>query len=79
MPFQRLNERREKGHEAFSADAVGGVPGQEQRVLDFWPILSRTWAFKCQLHLFCMVEEPPRVGTMVSSCCDKGIQKRPFL
>jgi hypothetical protein len=34
MPFQRLNERGEKGDEAFGADAVGGVPDQEQCVLD---------------------------------------------
>ncbi len=31
------------------------------------------------LYLFGMVEQPPGVGTMVSSRCDKGIEQRPFL
>jgi hypothetical protein len=34
MPLHRLYEGREKGDEALGADAVGGVPGQKQRVLD---------------------------------------------
>ncbi len=79
MALKRFNERGEKGDEAFGADAVGGVPGQKQRVLDFWAILARTGALQCLLHLFGMVEEPPRVGTMVPSRCNKGIQQRPFL
>ena len=33
MPFQRFKERGEKGNESFGADAVGGVPDQEERVL----------------------------------------------
>ena len=79
MPLQRFDQRGEKRDEAFGADPVGGVPDQEQRVLDFWPILSRARALKRVLHLFCMVEQPPGVSTMVSSRCHKGIQQRPFL
>ena len=30
MPLQRFDQRREKRDEAFGADAVGGVPDQEQ-------------------------------------------------
>ncbi len=41
MPFQGLNERGEKGHEAFGADAVGGVPDQEERMLDVWSIAAQ--------------------------------------
>src|SRR4249919_2984964 len=33
MPLQRFYQSRKKGHEPFGADAVGGVPGQEQRLL----------------------------------------------
>ena len=79
MPLQRFNEDGEKGDKAFGADAVGGVPGQKQRVLDFWAILPRTGALQCLLHLFGMVEQPFGVGTMISSRCDKGIEQRPFL
>ena len=79
MPLQRFKEDGEKRDKPFGADAVGGVPHQEQRVLDVWPILSRTRALQCLLHLFCMVEEPPGVSTMVPSRCHKGIQQRPFL
>ena len=39
MPRQRFDQRREKGHEAFGADPVGGMPDQEQRVLDFWSVM----------------------------------------
>jgi hypothetical protein len=73
MPLQGFDKGGKKRDEAFGTDAVGGVPDQEQRVLDFRSILSRTWALKCLLYFFCMVEEPPRVCTMVSSRCDKGI------
>jgi len=79
MPLQRFDQRGEKGDEAFGADAVGSVLGQKQRVLDFWAILPRTGALQCLLHLFGMVEQPPRVGSMVPSRCNKGIQQRPFL
>lgn len=79
VSFQRFDNRGKKRDEAFGANAIGRVPDQEQRMLDFWPILSRTWALKCLLRLFCMVEEPPRICTMVSSSFNKGIQQRPFL
>jgi hypothetical protein len=41
MPLQRFNEYGEKGDEAFGADAVGGIPGQEERVLDLKNPLTR--------------------------------------
>ena len=40
MPLQCFDQRREKGHEAFGADAVGGMPGQEKSVLDIWSRLG---------------------------------------
>ena len=42
MPFQRLKERGVKGDEACGADAVGGIPDEEEHVLEVWPILART-------------------------------------
>ena len=41
MLLQRVNEYGEKGDEAFGADAVGGIPGQEERVLDLKNPLTR--------------------------------------
>ena len=79
MPLQRFYQGREKRDEPFGTDPVGGVPSQKQRVLDLWPILSRTRAVQYLLHLFCMVEEPPGVCPMVSSRCNKGIQQRLLL
>jgi hypothetical protein len=79
MALKRFNECGEKGDKAFGADAVGGVPSQKQRMLDLWPILSRTRAMHYLLHLFCMVEKPPGVCPMVSSRCHKGIQQRLLL
>jgi len=32
MPFQRIYQRWKKGHEPLGADAVSGMPDQEQRV-----------------------------------------------
>jgi hypothetical protein len=40
MPFERFNKRGKKRDEAFSTNPVGGVPNQDQRVLDFWPRLG---------------------------------------
>ena len=74
MPFQRFDERGVKRDEAFSAYAVGGLPDQEQHVLDVWPILARTVTLRCMLYLLCMVEEPHRVLAIVSSRCRKGIR-----
>jgi hypothetical protein len=41
MPFQRLKERGEKGNETFGTDAVGGVPDQEECVLDVRTIQAK--------------------------------------
>jgi hypothetical protein len=79
MPLQRFDERGEKRDQAFDANAVGGVPDQEQRVLNVRTILSRTWPLQYLLHFFYMVEQPSGVSTMVSSRCHKGIQQCPFL
>jgi len=35
MPLKRFDERGKKRHKAFGADTVGGVPDQEQGMLDF--------------------------------------------
>jgi hypothetical protein len=52
MPLQGFDKGVKKRDEAFGADAVGGMPDQKQRVLDFRSILSRTWALKCLLYFF---------------------------
>ena len=74
MPLQRFNESGEKGDESFGADAVGGIPHQEERVLDFWPVVARMLALRRGVHLFRMVEEPHGVLAIVSSRCRKGIK-----
>jgi hypothetical protein len=75
MPLQRFKQGREKGHEAFGADTVGGVPDQEQGVLDFLPVMAWARTMRDGLLHFCMVEEPHRVFAIVSCCCGKGIQQ----
>ena len=79
MSLQRFDERGQKRHEAFGADAIGRVPDQEKRVLDFWSILAMAWPLKRLLHLFCMVEQPPGVFPHIAGGCDKDIQQCPFL
>jgi hypothetical protein len=46
MPLQGFDKRGKKRDEAFGTNPVGGVPDQEQRVLDFWPVMARTPALK---------------------------------
>ena len=41
MALKRFNECGEKGDEAFGADAVDGVPGQEERMLDVRSIAAQ--------------------------------------
>jgi hypothetical protein len=55
MPLKRFDERGEKGHEAFGADAVGGVPDQEQCVLDVRSVMPWAGVPRSYLHQFCMV------------------------
>jgi hypothetical protein len=74
MLLQRFDERGEKGDELFGINPVGCVLYLEQRMLDFWSVLSRAWALRRVLHLFCMVEEPYRVLAIVSSGCGKCIK-----
>jgi len=47
MALQGFDERGEKGDEAFGADPVGGVPDQEERVLDVWPVVARVLKLMC--------------------------------
>ena len=79
MPLKRFDEGGEKGDEPFCADAVGGMPDQEKHVLNLWSITARARALRCELHLFCMVEEPHRVLAIVSSRGRKGIKQFAFL
>ena len=79
MPLQRFDQRGEKRDEAFGADAVGGVPDQEQRVLDVWSVMAWAGVLRGGLHLFCMVEEPHRVLAIVSGRCRKGIKQLALL
>jgi len=79
MPLQGFDQRGEKGHEAFGADAVGRVPDQEQSVLDFWSILAWARTMRDIFPHFCMVEKPHRVLTIVSSRCSKGIKQLALL
>src|SRR5205823_13636271 len=79
MPLQGFDERGEIGDESFGADAVGGVPDQEERVLDVWPVVARVLKLRWVLSFLRMVEEPHRVLAIVSCRCRKGIQKLAFL
>ena len=74
MPLQRFNEDGEKGDKAFGADAVGGVPGQKQRVLDLWSVMPLADVLRGGLLHFRMVEEPHGVLAIIASRCRKGIQ-----
>lgn len=67
MPLQRLNERREKGHEPFGTNPVGGIPCQEQGMLDFWSELASAWARRCLLRHLCMIVEPNGVFAVIAS------------
>ena len=75
MPLQRFDQRGEKRDEAFGADAVGGMPEQEQGVLDFWPVMAWARALRCGVLHFRMVEELHSVLAIVARCCRKGIQQ----
>jgi hypothetical protein len=79
MPLQGFYQGRKKGDESFGTDAVGGVPGQKERVLGFRSILARAGALRCGLPLFLMIEEPHRVLTIVSSRCRKSIEQLALL
>ena len=73
MPFQCFYQGREKGNEPLGADAVSGMPDQEQRVLDLWSIAAQMEAPMPLLHLFGMVEQPPRIFAHIAGGCDKGL------
>ena len=46
MPLQGFDKVGKKRDEAFGTDAVGGVPEQEQRVLDIRPLMAGTGALR---------------------------------
>ena len=79
MPLQRFDERGKKRDEAFGADAVGGVPDQEQRVLHVWSVMARTLVRRRLQYVLGMVEQPHSVAAMIACGLDKGIQQRTFL
>ncbi len=57
MPLQGVDKRGKKRDEGSGADAVGGVPGQEQCVLDFWPVMARTPVPRSVQHFLRMIEQ----------------------
>ncbi len=75
MPLQCFDQRREKGHEAFGADAVGGMPGQEKRVLDIWSVMAWPGVLRCGVLRLRMVKEPHGVLAIVPGRGCKGIQQ----
>jgi hypothetical protein len=79
MLFQRFYQGGEKRHEPFGADAIGGMPGQEQRVLDFWPVMVWPWALRGRLLDLRMVEQLHYVLAIVASDCHKVIQQSALL
>ena len=58
MPLQRVDQGGQQWDQAFGANAIGDISGQEQRVLDVWPILARTRVRRRVQHLLVMVEQP---------------------
>ena len=75
MPLQRFKQGREKGHEAFDADPVGGVPNQEQGVLDVWSVMARPGVMRCGLPHLRMIEEVHGILSIVPGRSCKGIQQ----
>ena len=75
MPLQGFDQRGKKRNKAFGADAVGGVPNQEQGVLDFWSIMLWADVLRSELLHFRMVEEVHGVLAIIACRCCKGIQQ----
>ena len=75
MPLQRFDHRWEKRHEAFRANPVGGVPDQEQGVLDFWSVTAWPGVLWCGLPHLRMVEEIHGILSIVPGRFCQGIQQ----
>src|SRR5258706_8966749 len=79
MSLQRVKNAGQKGDESFGTDAVGSVPGQKQRVLDFPSILARTCVRWYVQHVLGMIEQPHSIAAMIAGGLYKGIQQHTFL
>jgi hypothetical protein len=79
MPLQCFDKRGEKGHEAFGKDAVGGMPDQEQCVLDLRPVMASAKVLRSALPHLRMVEELHRICAIVAGRCCEGIEQLALL
>ena len=59
----------------LARDTVGGMPGQEQRVLGFRSIMAWPDVLRCGVLRFRMVKEPHGVLAIVAGRFCKGIQQ----
>jgi hypothetical protein len=63
----------------WARDAVGGMPDQEQCVLDLRPVMASARVLRGALPHLRMVEEPHRVFAIVAGRCCEGIEQLALL
>lgn len=76
MTLQGIDQGGQKGNQSFGTDAIGGVPCQEQGLLDLWSVVGCSWALECVLHLRRMVEELSllaSIGQQIAVAVENGI------
>jgi len=76
MPFQRIEQSRQKGDQTFRALAIVRVPCLHKRVRDLGSIARLTrMPSDWPENVLAMRQEPPSIGAMIASRLSKFIQK----
>ncbi len=79
MTLQGIDQGGQKGNQSFGTDAIGGVPCQEQGLLDLWSVVGCSWALECVLHLRRMVEGLNGIFSSIAGDGDEHIEQESLL
>jgi len=76
MPLKRIDQGGQKRDQAFGADVPGGLPGQQQGLLDLRTVMGRTGAQDLVLALWRMIQEANSAFASVASERDELIEQQ---
>jgi len=79
MPLERLDQGRQKWDQALGTDTIGCQPGQVQRLLHLWPIVTSAGTRNLHMRNSGVIEQPNCILAGIAGSRDEFIEDGTFL